>query len=119
MDAGETDDDALRRELREELELEDVEVGRWVWTRRHVWAWRGTVYDTRERFAQVRADQAAVTPTGHDSLFAGPGFTEEHRWWSIDEIAASKAVFGPRRLAEALRRLDEHGPPEEPVDVGL
>jgi TDG/mug DNA glycosylase family protein len=119
VDPGETDEEALRRELREELQLVDVEIGPWVWTRRHVWAWRGTIYDTRERIALVRADPAAVEPTSHDSLFAGPGFTEEHRWLSIDEIAGSDEIFGPRRLAQALRELDEHGPPSEPVDVGV
>lgn len=119
IDPGETEDDALRRELREELELTEVEIGPWVWTRRHFWAWRGTILDTRERFAVVRADPRAVRPTGHDSLIAGPGFTEEPRWWSVDEIAASTDVFAPRKLAQYLRQLDEHGPPPAPLDVGV
>ena len=34
----------------------DVDVGPWVWTRRHVWFWpaQGHIYDTREQFALVR-----------------------------------------------------------------
>jgi TDG/mug DNA glycosylase family protein len=119
VDPGETDEEALRRELREELRLDDVEIGAWVWTRRHIWAWRGRTYDTRERFCMVQADPAAVHPTGHDSLFAGPGYVEEHRWWSIEEIASSDETFGPRRLAQALSELDDHGPPPKPVDVGV
>ena len=122
VEPGEDAEAALRRELREELRLEDVELGPWVWRRSHVWFWaaRDTVYDTRETFALVRAvEPAAVTPTAHDSLLAGPGATEEHRWWSVDEIAASADDFAPRALAAHLRRLLDEGPPPEPVDVGV
>ena len=119
VESGETDDEALRRELREELQLADVEIGAWVWSRRHLWAWRGTTYDTRERFALVRADPAAIAPTLHDSLFAGPGFTEEHRWWSVAEVASSSEIFAPRRLAERLQELNDDGPAADPVDVGV
>jgi double-stranded uracil-DNA glycosylase len=119
VEPGETDEDALRRELREELQLEDVAIGPWVWKRRHVWAWHGVVYDTRERFAVVRVDPEAILPTAHDSLFAGPGYEEQHRWWGVDEIAESADAFAPRRLATLLRELHEQGPPGEPVNVGV
>ena len=121
LEPGEDEDDALRRELREELRLEGVELGPWVWTRRHVWFWpaRGEIYDTQERFALVRVPNVrALRPTGHDSLFAGAGAREEQRWWTVDEITASGDDFSPRALGRQLRDLLEHGPPNEPVDVG-
>jgi TDG/mug DNA glycosylase family protein len=118
-ESGETEEQALRRELREELQLEDVEIGPWVWHRRHIWAWRGTVLDTRERFAVITADVTAISRTEHDSLFAEQGYEEEHRWWSADEIDRSPDVFAPRCLAAALRDLHQHGPPAEPIDVGV
>jgi double-stranded uracil-DNA glycosylase len=119
---GEDDEAALRRELREELLLENVELGPWVWRRRHVWFWPEleTVFDSRERFALVRVrDPVLLRPTAHDSLFAGPQGVEEHRWWSAGEIAASGQLFSPRRLASLLGELLEHGPPTAPVDVGV
>jgi len=121
VEEGEDEEQALRRELREELRLDGVELGPWVWCRRHVWHWpaQRAVFDTRELIAVVRdVDPARVRPTAHDSLFAGPGAIEEHRWWSVDDIAASGDVFAPRRLAEHLRRLLRDGPPPAPVDVG-
>ena len=93
-----------------------------MWRRRHVWHWpaQRAIYDTRELIALVRdVDPASVRPTAHDSLFAGAGAVEEHRWWSADEIAASADEFAPRRLAEHLRRLLDEGPPPAPVDVGV
>jgi double-stranded uracil-DNA glycosylase len=119
VEPGETEEQALRRELREELQLQEIVIGAWVWHRRHIWAWQGTVLDTRERIALVEADVTAVRPTWHDSLFAGHGYEEEHRWWSADEIARSRDVFAPRCLAAALRDLLQGGPPSEPVDVGV
>ena len=121
LEHGEAPEDALRRELAEEVELDDFELGPWVWTRRHVWFWpaQGRIYDTREQFAPVRvADARAVRPTSHDSLFAGPGASEEHRWWTLDELERSEDEFAPRALASHLRELIARGPPAAPVDVG-
>ena len=59
-----------------------------------------------------------MRPTSHDSLFAGEGATEEHRWWTVDEIEQSEDEFAPRAIAKHLRALIANGPPDEPVDVG-
>ena len=72
-----------------------------------------------EQFALVRvADVRTVKPTSHDSLFAGPGAREEHRWWTFEEIERSEDEFAPRALASHLRELIAHGSPNAPVDVG-
>ncbi len=121
LEAGESAESALRRELAEELQLTDVDLGPWVWTRRHVWFWpaHGRIYDTREQLALVRvADARTVRPTSHDSLFAGSDAREEHGWWTVDEIEQSRDEFAPRSLATRLRELIADGPPDAPVDVG-
>ena len=121
LEDDESPEDALRRELAEELRLTDVDLGPWVWTRRHIWFWpaQGHIYDTRERFALVRiANVQSVRPTSHDSLFAGPDAREEHRWWTLEEIERSEDEFAPRSLATHVRELISHGPPGVPVEVG-
>jgi TDG/mug DNA glycosylase family protein len=123
VERGEPPEAALARELREELRLElaDVDVGPWIWTRRHVWYWPSVdrIYDTRERFAVVKiGNTRSVRPTGHDSLFAGPDAREEHRWWTLEELTRTRETVAPRRLAAALRELLTSGPPPTPVDVG-
>jgi double-stranded uracil-DNA glycosylase len=120
VESGESDEQALRREIEEETHLLDIELGPWIWTRRHVWAWRGKVYDTHERFALVRVDAAEVEPDPSDSLFfGGPGTGFEHRWWTLEELETTRERLSPRRLAPLLRDVLEKGGPPEAIDVGV
>jgi len=41
------------------------------------------------------------------------------RWWTLAELDATDAAFAPRRLPTVLRELILHGPPVEPIDVGV
>lgn len=118
VEAGESDAEALRRELREELHVEPM-LGPWIWTRGQVWSWNGTVYETTERIALVRVDAAEVTADPSDSLFFGgveQGF--EWRWWTLAELEQTEDETSPRRLVSFLRELLENGPPNTPIDVG-
>ena len=120
VEAGETEQEARERGLREELHLEDVDVGTWIWTRRHIWAWAGAVYETHERIALVRVDPAEVRPDPSDSLsFGGVEQGFEQRWWSVEELEATDDKLSPRRLRGLLRDLLDRGPPPEPFDVGV
>jgi TDG/mug DNA glycosylase family protein len=118
IETGEEPEDALRRELEEEVGLSDAAIGPWVWRRTHIWFWPefDFVCESRERFAVVRANSSAVAPTGHD-LVEGTAYREEHRWWSIAELEESTDLVAPRDLGPKLRDLLEHGPPAELIDV--
>ena len=119
VDKGETLEDALRRELREELRLDDVDIGPWVWKRRHVWSWRAKIYDSREHFAVVRVTSVRdVRPTAHDSFFVGPDAHEEHRWWTTEELAKTEDELAPRRIAQLLQALIDRGPPPKSIETG-
>ena len=43
----------------------------------------------------------------------------ELRWWTLEEIEDSVAVFFPTQLGRFLRQLLETGAPPEPIDVGI
>jgi hypothetical protein len=70
----------------------------------------------RERVYLARAAGEEPQPTPEE--LSGP-WMKEIRWWTRDEIDAYEGVLSPRRLKELLRDFDEHGPPAEPVDVGV
>lgn len=118
IDPGESANDTIRRELREETGLEDPEIGPVIWTRREVFPWAGRTLDQREQVVLVRPPAFEPKPAlGAKGLAAED--VHEVRWWTLPELETSDAVFYPTRLADFLRRLLEAGPPDKPIDVGI
>lgn len=118
IDEGESLEAALRRELHEEAGLDEYELGPVVWTRREVFPWRGRVLDQRESYVLVRVPAFEPRPAlGAAGLAAED--VHEVRWWTLEEVERSDALFYPTRLAVLLRQLLERGPPAEPLDAGV
>ncbi|MDQ4081979.1 MAG: NUDIX domain-containing protein, partial [Actinomycetota bacterium] len=115
---GESHEQALCRELVEEAGLDDVEVGRCVWTRDELFAWGDRLLRQEERFFLVRVDPFEVRPALDAAALREEGL-HGSRWWTLDEIESSGETFYPRRLAPLLRGLLRDGPPSEPIDAGV
>jgi TDG/mug DNA glycosylase family protein len=116
IDPGESDRDALARELVEEVGLHDFELGPLIWTREH-WLvdparWGGQ----RERHYLVRTNAFDPAPSFTSAELEAEG-VHEARWFTVDELDA--VITGPRRLAALVRALLEHGPPREPIETGV
>jgi 8-oxo-dGTP pyrophosphatase MutT (NUDIX family) len=117
VDAGETDEEALRRELAEEAGLDAFELGPIVWTRTHLFElgrWDGQV----ERYYLVRTPAFDPAPRlTWEQL--NVEFVTAVRWWTPEELEAADAQFAPRRLPSLLNDLLRDGAPLEPIDVGV
>lgn len=119
IEPGETDEHALRRELVEEAGLEVFELGPLVWTRTHRVPMGGGRWDGQtERYYLVLTPAFEPAPRLSWEELRREGMTGT-RWWDVEELEAATAVFAPRRLPLLLRELLLHGPPAEPVDVGV
>jgi TDG/mug DNA glycosylase family protein len=115
IDEGEDLDAALRRELAEELGLDDFDIGPEIWTREHTFAWRGTILRQRERILLVEISRHEPSPR----VDLAAELVADVRWWVPDEIESTTETLVPERLPELLRELRENGPPAEPFDVGV
>jgi TDG/mug DNA glycosylase family protein len=115
VDAGETTEQTIRRELAEEAGLVDFDLGPEIWTRDHTFAWYGRIYRQRERIHLVRVGEHEPAPR----IDLAAEHVHEVRWWTLDELDRTPETLVPRRLPRLLRDLLEHGPPPEPLDAGI
>ena len=113
----ETDEDAIRRELAEEVGLDAFSLGPLIWTRTHLFElgeWDGQV----ERYYLVRTEAFAPAP-GLTWAELNAEHVTDVRWWTLAELEASVGQFAPSRLPLLVRELILHEPPAESIDVGF
>lgn len=119
VEPDESHEDALRRELQEEVGLELDELGPCIWTRTHIipffdGRWDGQV----ERFYLVEVEPFTPTPILTVEQLRAEYVTDV-RWWTAEELAASTALHAPSRLPQLVADLRASGPPPRPIDAGV
>jgi 8-oxo-dGTP pyrophosphatase MutT (NUDIX family) len=118
IEPDETPEQAIVRELAEECGLRDFDLGPCIWTRNHWFADMAGWGGQSERIYLVGTEAFEPTPEWMAEQLAAEGI-RGRRWWAPEELATSRTIFAPRRLPELLGNLSQHGPPSEPVDVGV
>jgi double-stranded uracil-DNA glycosylase len=118
VEPDETHEHAIERELAEESGLRVFEPGPCVWIREHWFTSMAGWAGQAERIYLVRTAAFEPAPEWSVDQLRAEGIAEQ-RWWTLEELERSDAIFAPRRLPELVRELVASGPPPEPVDVGV
>jgi 8-oxo-dGTP pyrophosphatase MutT (NUDIX family) len=102
IEAGESEEAALRRELQEEAGLTDFELGPVVLEHEHVFPWRKRLLRQQARFHLVRVSSHEPVPT----IDLAPEGVASLRWWTPAELAELPAEeIAPPHLPRVLREL--------------
>jgi len=119
---GETDIDALHRELAEEIGLTSPRIGACVWNRTHVFdlvdsdgvQWQGQ----RESVYIVRTDPFTPSPQMSPDELAAENIGEI-RWWTLSELHqhVGPDFLSPTDLAVHVETILRHGIPAVPFEI--
>jgi len=113
LEPGEAVEEGLKRELREELGLDEFEIGPLVWRRQHSFTWAGKRICQRERYYIVHADR--FVPQMSDPNEAE--LLDRFQWWPVRELANTRERLTPLSLAQIVERYLAHGAPQHPLEL--
>ena len=113
VDEGETHEQAVARELYEEVGCDDLPIGPCLWHRHVEFTWEDWRVSMRERVHLVEV------PHEFEPVFVhldGEPITGS-RWFSAAEVAALTEVVYPSELAGLLTDLLRDGAPSTPIQL--
>ena len=113
LESGETTADGLRRELQEELGLDEYEVGPLVWRRQHTFDWAKERIRQYEEYYIVCVER--FEPKMSDPVEAK--VLDKFRWWSTTELSETNERLTPLSLADIVGRYLTEGAPQKTLKL--
>lgn len=115
--SGETHEQAAIRELWEEAGVQVDAVSRCVWTLNFIFHYNGA-REAQERYFVARvAELDEISDANRDEDEKQEII--EHRWWTLDDLRQSDALFRPRDLAMLLAPILVGELPDEPLALAF
>ena len=116
VEPGETREEALRRELEEEIGVADAPVGAEVGHRETPLLLFREPRFVRERYFVVRLPSDAIDTARLAETESDPVL--DVRWWPLDALEATSDVIEPPALVALAGRILAGAPPSAPCDLG-
>ncbi len=112
LEGDETFAQAAVREAYEETGC-TIELGPYVWYRRHQHSWNGKPFDQYERYFVAKTTKALYAPAKQD------GYISHHKWWSLAELQAARDDFAPGAIGTLIAPILQGIYPKVPFDCGI
>jgi 8-oxo-dGTP pyrophosphatase MutT (NUDIX family) len=113
LESGETTEQCLRRELREELGLVQFELGPLVWRRQHTFNWAHRRICQRESYHVVRVEK--FEPCMTDEVESK--VLERFQWWRAHDLSLAGEPLTPLSLADIVAGYLSNGAPTAPLET--
>lgn len=113
LEDGESYQDALQRELAEELGLSGIEVGPLIWRRDHTFDWDGGRLRQYEQYYLVHTERFAPRMLDDREQL----FVHSFQWFPIAELDRVPERLTPLSIHRILSELLADGPPVSPPPV--
>src|SRR5947209_3890762 len=94
IESGESHEQAVIRELKEETGIENATVGKCVWYGEHYLNWKGVNTLLKESFYLVKVNGSKFSSEG--MLDDEKAVFQAHKWWSVDELSATSEMIIPK-----------------------
>ena len=109
--------EAALREVFEETGLQDFDLGPHIWNRQAIYQFNGVRYHSFETWFFARVPEFVIDYSRFEEVELSSFI--EYRWWTSEELLASKDNLTPRKLGKLYLDLLENGLPTMPIDLGL
>jgi 8-oxo-dGTP pyrophosphatase MutT (NUDIX family) len=116
LDGGEDHLEAVRRELREELGRDGLDLGPWIGQRSHTFQFGQRWMTQQERWILCRTPPFELDTAMLPMLRAEN--VHDVRWWTAGEIRSSGIVTAPSDLADLLDAVNAGRLPDADADLG-
>ena len=115
LEPRESPQEALTRELREEVGLLSADIQDYVWRQEAIGPYAAGHDGVRNDYYIVRTAHFTPEPTPHWEL----EMVTDCRWWTVDELLATDAAFSPLALPSLVHSLLTDGVPARPLRLGV
>jgi 8-oxo-dGTP pyrophosphatase MutT (NUDIX family) len=113
LESGESHEDALKRELAEEIGVTGAAIGAWVGSCEGPFLLFRKPRFARERYAFVRLPDERIDTARLAETEDNP--VVDVRWWSLPDLRQTRDVVEPQGLASLAERIARGAAPTEPA----